>query len=565
MVFFLLLIMVPSLLVAADAEQTYTAARERYEQLLNSGRKQLYRENWEKVIQGFNDVVQRFPQHARAADGLYMAGKAYGRLYDISRRKSDAKEAVRHFERLAETYPGNPLADDALVLAGEIYENSLGEKEKAYLAYHAAAERFPDGDMSARARIRRQDLKQYASIASRIGVAAPSAASKKPVPQGPRVLNNIRYWASPTYTRVVLELDGPAEFSHGTLKGSSPRVFVDLKKTGLNGEIGTSINAKEGILQGIRLGRQPNEALRVVLDLEQLRDTKVFQLEDPHRVVIDIAAREAGLSAREPELRTLPVSSGDAIASVLEKTPLDTPPKVQIPAVAPGTSLRRIVVDPGHGGKDPGAIGPGGTMEKDVTLAIAKILAKKLREQFGCEVMLTRDKDVYLPLEERTAIANRVGADLFISVHANASLNRSVRGIETYYLNFSKNDKAAAVAARENGTSLKQVGDLEMILFDLMANSKINESSRLAAAIQKKLVGNLGRHFSRISDHGVKQGPFYVLLGATMPSVLVEAAFISNHDEEKRLKDKDFQEKAAHAIVQGVEDYARASRMIAIN
>jgi N-acetylmuramoyl-L-alanine amidase len=156
-----------------------------------------------------------------------------------------------------------------------------------------------------------------------------------------------------------------------------------------------------------------------------------------------------------------------------------------------------------------------------------------------------------------------VGADLFISIHANASTNRSAYGTETYYLNFAKNDKAAAVVARENGTSLKQVGDLELILFDLMANSKINESSRLATEIQKSLVDRLGRHYSDIRDLGVKQGPFYVLLGATMPSVLVEAAFISHKREEALLIDQQYHERTAAAITQGVRNYATALHMIA--
>ncbi len=162
-----------------------------------------------------------------------------------------------------------------------------------------------------------------------------------------------------------------------------------------------------------------------------------------------------------------------------------------------------------------------------MTLKLAKELAKELTRQIGCEVILTRSKDVYLPLEERTAIANKVGADLFISLHANANKSREAYGIETYYLNFSKNDKAAAVAARENGTSLKQVSDLELILFDLMANAKINESSRLATEIQESLVQRISKKYSDVRDLGVRQGPFYVLLGATMPSVLVETAFIS--------------------------------------
>jgi N-acetylmuramoyl-L-alanine amidase len=225
--------------------------------------------------------------------------------------------------------------------------------------------------------------------------------------------------------------------------------------------------------------------------------------------------------------------------------------------------LRRIVVDAGHGGKDPGAVGARGTLEKDITLVLAKKLASRLRKQLGCEVILTRSGDVFLPLEERTAIANKVGADLFISLHANANNNRKAYGVETYYLNFSKNDKAAAVAARENGTSIKQVSDLELILFDLMANSKINESSRLAAEIQKGLVGGLSKRYDNIRDLGVRQGPFYVLLGATMPSVLVEAAFISNSREEKRLKSKDYQDRVADSIARSVKNYAIAHKLIA--
>ncbi len=220
------------------------------------------------------------------------------------------------------------------------------------------------------------------------------------------------------------------------------------------------------------------------------------------------------------------------------------------------------MVDAGHGGKDPGAVGPSNVLEKDVTLAMAKSLAKRLEKDLGCEVILTRDRDVYLPLEERTAIANRVGADLFISIHANANKSSKAYGVETYYLNFSKNDKAAAVAARENGTSLKQVGDLELILFDLMANSKINESSRLAAEVQKSMVDGLSRSYSKVRDLGVRQGPFYVLVGATMPSVLVEAAFISNKREESRLASRKYQDKACAAIAKGVRNYATSMKLV---
>nr|NIP48563.1 N-acetylmuramoyl-L-alanine amidase [Gammaproteobacteria bacterium]NIQ08881.1 N-acetylmuramoyl-L-alanine amidase [Gammaproteobacteria bacterium]NIS22622.1 N-acetylmuramoyl-L-alanine amidase [candidate division KSB1 bacterium]NIY19011.1 N-acetylmuramoyl-L-alanine amidase [Gammaproteobacteria bacterium] len=204
-----------------------------------------------------------------------------------------------------------------------------------------------------------------------------------------------------------------------------------------------------------------------------------------------------------------------------------------------------------------------GVLEKNVTLKLAKELANELTRQIGCEVVLTRSGDVYLPLEERTAIANKVGADLFISLHANANKSRKAYGIETYYLNFSKNDKAMAVAARENGTSIKQVSDLELILFDLMANAKINESSRLATEIQKSLVESVSRKYSHVRDLGVRQGPFYVLLGATMPSVLVETAFISHPREEKRLASSKYQKSAANAIAKAIKEYAINNKLIA--
>jgi N-acetylmuramoyl-L-alanine amidase len=568
----ILLLVLPSFSFASGAERAYQEARSRYDQLLASSGKQLYRDNWLKVIQGFVAVSEKFPDHERAAGALYMAGKASHRLYGISRRTSDAADAVGYFERLADGYPRSNLADDALVLAGNIYEHPLGKPGKATLRYMAAVSRYPDGDMTPQARQRLKELPQLAanSAGSRPADAPvePPSTEKEPA-SGPCRLTTIRHWASPDYTRIVLELDGHAQFRSGSLpgdpkSGQPARVYVDIVGARQAGEVPSTISVNEGILQRMRTGRPSPGTLRVVCDLVDFRDFKVFDLQDPHRIVVDIAAKEgASISALRDELRSPPAGADDAIAKVLDKTPEERPLKVKLPPAGQGTGLRRIVVDAGHGGKDPGAIGPGGTKEKDVTLAIAKLLSKRLEERFGCEVILTRDKDVYLPLEERTAIANRVGADLFISIHANASSNRDARGVETYYLNFSKNNKAAAVAARENGTSLKQVSDLEMILFDLMANSKINESSRLAAEIQKSLVGGLGRHYSKINDHGVRQGPFYVLLGATMPSVLVETAFISNREEETRLKNRRFQEKAATAIVEGVFNFAKASKMVA--
>jgi len=395
------------------------------------------------------------------------------------------------------------------------------------------------------------------------------AAASPPVAGGVVELTGIRFWSNPGYTRVSIVLSGSAEFTTNFLPGDTrtqtpPRLYLDVAHTQPAGTVAEATPVEDGLLQRIRAGRPDPATTRVVLDLQSFRDYKVFTLPDPWRIVIDISGdRSAEYKAAPTELRSLPPEPGDRIARVLEQTPAEQAPQVQIPSAASQSGLRRIVVDAGHGGKDPGAVGQNGLLEKQVTLAMAKALARQLEKEIGCEVILTRTDDTFLPLEERTAIANKVGADLFISIHANAAPNREAHGIETYYLNFAKSDKAAAVVARENGTSLKQVGDLELILFDLMANSKINESSHLANEIQKSLVDGLGRHYRDIRDLGVRQGPFYVLLGATMPSVLVEAAFISHQREESRLADPRYHQRTADAIVQGVRSYASSLKLIA--
>jgi N-acetylmuramoyl-L-alanine amidase len=222
--------------------------------------------------------------------------------------------------------------------------------------------------------------------------------------------------------------------------------------------------------------------------------------------------------------------------------------------------IRRIVVDPGHGGKDPGAVGLSGLQEKDVVLSIGHRVAKKLKDDLGIDAVMTRSTDVFIELQERTAIANQVGADLFISIHANAALNRKANGIETYYLNLAKTEKAAQLAARENGTSLEKVSLLQAVLFDLMANYKLNDSAHLAEEVQKALYKRISGQDPSTKNLGVKQGPFYVLVGATMPSILVESAFISNPQEEMKLADPKYLEETAEGIIDGVVAYIAAQK-----
>jgi N-acetylmuramoyl-L-alanine amidase len=568
----------------AAVDPAYRKARDAYAALQAAPRKQKFRSEWDKVLRQFLQVYERAPAGPHAGESLFMAGKTLAGLYRISQVADDAWLAVAMYERVAGEVPTSSLGDDALALAAELLETRLAAPEEAYLRYRQIVEQYPRGDQAAQARTRLKALARYAppppSVTMPPATATPPAAATMPTAVVPTVLapvvaagtkearlTGVRFWSNPGYTRVALDLTANVAYSSDFLSADPveklpPRLFLDIGPATLDPALRAPTVVADGLLRQIRTGAADGGKVRVVLDLESVGEYKIFPLNDPYRVVIDIRGTQVEeLKALEPAIQAAPPRS-DEVAQVLEQRPPPPPPPVM--PVAPAlTGLRRIVVDAGHGGKDPGAIGPSGLREKDVTLAMAKKIAERLRATLGCEVVLTRDRDVFLPLEERTAIANKVGADLFISVHANAAPNRQAYGIETYYLNFSKNDKAAAVAARENGTSLKEVTDLELILFDLMANSKINESSLLAAEIQRALVGRLAGQFDEVRDLGVRQGPFYVLLGATMPSVLVETAFISHPREERRLASASYHQHAAEAIAEAVQSYARAHKLIA--
>jgi N-acetylmuramoyl-L-alanine amidase len=393
---------------------------------------------------------------------------------------------------------------------------------------------------------------------------AHAAKKKKPVfseqtsakVRAPSVLNEIKHWSNPDYTRISLQLDRDVAWeAHELGKGGGGRlgrVYIDLKRTRLGKSV-KDITIGDGLLKGARVGQYRADVVRVVLDTENIKDYQIFPLSDPARLVIDVRGeRPTEISRLEPSVTAVPerviVPKLEDQHAVAEKKPRSA----KKPSIS---KIRRIVVDPGHGGHDPGAVGPSGIQEKDVVLAIGLKLRELFRDELGVDVVMTRSTDVFIPLEERTAIANKVGADLFLSVHANAAPNRSAAGIETYYLNLAKTDKVAQLAAKENGTTLEKVSVLQAILFDLMANYKLNDSAHLADEVQKALHKKIRTRFSDVKNLGVKQGPFYVLVGASMPSILVETAFLSNAAEEARLKDPAYQDMTANGIFEGVRSY----------
>jgi N-acetylmuramoyl-L-alanine amidase len=367
------------------------------------------------------------------------------------------------------------------------------------------------------------------------------------------VVQDVRHWSNPNYTRVVVYVDRETDFMHHMLKrdpviDKPPRLYVDLSNATMGDGKQKNIPINDDLLSYARAARNTLDSVRVVVDIKSFETYKVFSLKDPFRIVIDVwggngtAKAPAGPSA-EP--------ADDAFIDKTRKMPRGALAK----QLALG--VRRVVIDPGHGGKDFGAPGfSPGVHEKDVVLEIAKRVARNLREDLGLEAVLTRSDDRYLTLEERTAFANTRNGDLFVSIHTNASRDPRAYGTETYFLNLATDDESIRVAAMENATSTKNISDLHSILNDLLKNAKINESSRLATFVQGTLVRSLNlKGYGRIKDKGVKQAPFYVLLGARMPSILVETAFISNREECQRLTNPSYQEHVADSIVKGIRTY----------
>jgi N-acetylmuramoyl-L-alanine amidase len=371
------------------------------------------------------------------------------------------------------------------------------------------------------------------------------------------LLNEMKYWSNPDYTRISLELDRDVTWeAHQLGKGGPGRVYIDINRTRLGRNV-KDITIGDGLLKGARVGQYKTDVVRVVLDTVNIKDFKVFSLSEPTRLIIDVRGeRPVEISRLEPSVSAAPEHLSELRPDERPSVPVQEKEKKSKPARKPAISkIRRIVIDPGHGGHDPGAVGPSGLQEKDVVLTVGLKLRELIREELGLDVVMTRSTDVFIPLEERTAIANKVNADLFLSVHANAAANRNAAGIETYYLNLAKTEKAAQLAAKENGTSLEKVSVLQAILFDLMANYKLNDSAHLAEEVQKALYKKIRGQYADAKNLGVKQGPFYVLVGASMPSILVETAFVSNAHEEARLKDPAYLEMTAEGILEGVRGY----------
>ncbi len=356
----------------------------------------------------------------------------------------------------------------------------------------------------------------------------------------------VRHWSYANYTRVVVELTQPVrtvvrELPADRASGRPTRLYLDLAGVWVGRRFADGLPVGDGLLEGVRLGQNTTTSARLVLDVERYDRHRLIELSHPDRVVIDVYGRRPGTQTRVP--------SGPPGAH--GRLPVDLRP------------VQTIVIDAGHGGKDPGAIGVGGLREKDVTLRLARNLGAKL-SALGFAVVHTRLDDRTIGLEERTAIAESVGGDLFVSLHANAAPRRSVAGIETYYLDADHERHSLGVAARENGISPRQVDALQRTVAKFRVSEVSVHSRRLADSVQQQMVVGLASRYREVNDLGVKKGPFYVLFLSDMPSILVEAGFLTNQGDARRLRSVDYLDELARQISIGLTRYRDASATVAL-
>ena len=367
----------------------------------------------------------------------------------------------------------------------------------------------------------------------------------------------LRFLSSKSYTRIMLDLSQEAKYEVRRLKedaakGMPPRIYIDITGAQLALVSKEPVPVDDGLLRQVRVGQYSADVVRVVLDMHSFGAYNAFTLPDPVRLVIDVQGQKSQETAATRETAVKPEPAG---RKTLAKS---TKPAGPVPATLT-SGIRKIVLDPGHGGKDPGAIGPGGITEKDIVLNVAKKLALKLRREMGVQVVLTRKDDRFIALENRTAMANAEDADLFISLHMNASPNYDAKGIETYYLDNTTDEAAKRLAARENGTSQKNISDLQFILSDMTQNMKLEDSITLAHRLQGSLVGGMNKVMGDVKDLGVKQALFFVLVGARMPSVLVEMGFITNRGEGRAMSQTSYQDAMVEALYEGIQKYGQSN------
>jgi N-acetylmuramoyl-L-alanine amidase len=551
------------------AESLYNKGANNYHRLYDDPVFASQSDNWLRTIKQFQIVQRTYPTHYRAPASLYNTGRLYRSLFQIKKRRIFLDRSSLTFRKLIDDYPKSNLADDAQFLLAENYGRFEKNKHLAVLEYKNLLKWFPKSDFKTDAQKRIQllqpphkDLRIYA-VEEKVSVPVEMTTvrygglnQEDDDPERPPVkVVKIDYWTTVDWSRVVVNARSDVRYKYHVLQESAThpqkRLVLDISHAYLPVGMQKKIATNDGLITEARIGQFDKQTVRVVLDMVSLDKIKVFHFKLPlqYKIVIDIQGQH---NLTEFKSTTKPGRAiGGRAQDSVESEAKDSAP-VSLSRVF-GLKVKRVILDPGHGGKDPGA-SAFGLHEKDVTLGIAFWLKKIIEKNHPLiKVLMTRTRDQYVKLEARTAFANKNKGDLFISIHVNASPRPRIRGVETYYLNLTSDNEALALAAKENQTSLKSISDLQNILNDLLTNSKIQESSDLANNVQKSIVEMTTQSTYKLRDLGVKKAPFIVLLGAQMPSILVETGFLSNRAENDALRRDKYRRILARGIYKGIK------------
>ena len=375
---------------------------------------------------------------------------------------------------------------------------------------------------------------------------------------GPRLIEGgvpdvtgIQVSSTPSDARIVVMLDAAVRYDSARISGPE-RIYFDLHGARLDSSVPQKMApAGDGLLKWVRAAQNTDDVVRLVLDAGKAKDYSAQLLSNPYRLVIDVSAVAGGAAKNGASSAAV---SGNAIGAPPEASASRESRLTLTQAL--GLKISRIAIDPGHGGFDTGAMGPHGLMEKNLCLDVALRLGQLIRQNIpGAQVIYTRTTDTYVSLEDRTAIANRAGADLFISIHANSSDSASARGVETYYLSLLASPESMKLATRENAFAQSSLHDLPELVQTIARNAKIAESKLFAEDIQNALASRLQLVSRGETNRGVKRAPFVVLTGANMPAVLSEISFISNASDESLLLDSNQRQRVAESLYRGIATY----------
>lgn len=631
--------------------------------------------DYKLVVAGYRRVSLITPRAPEVPDSLLAVAELYTEMGDHFGR-SYYQSAVDSYQFLVNEYPGSHFCQDALLRTAKLQKDQLGDSAQASNTYAEFLKRYP---RSPRKREAEESLAELALLqnsekpAPAKNAQAPTKSSEqKSVEQAsaeettpvrshsggkdpdrsdsegiPRI-RRIRASANGDTTRVTIDLEDSVQYTSARI-ANPDRIFFDLHAARLTAEVARNAVQVDGnLLSAVRVAQNQAGVVRVVLDVNGVKDYTASLSNNPPQLIIDLYASAApgapvrtakSKHAQQPapqesaETSDPPAAEKPAVKSVTSKSrtvdpnsaPNDTAtssnnaingsvrgsaannaptPSAKAPRAkssasstnsttasakpdliqpqptaaqpthdgqatltrALGLKIGRIVIDAGHGGHDTGTIGPTGLMEKDLCLDVALRLGKIIQQRLpGADVVYTRSDDTFIPLEERTNIANQAKADLFLSIHANSSEDHSARGIETYYLNLKGSAEAMEVAARENAASQEGIHDLQDLVKKIARTEKIDESRELAADVQDSLSKRVQKTAKTVKNRGVRKAPFVVLIGADMPSILTEISFLSNPADEQLLKKPEQRQRVAEGLYQGVASYLQSLNSVTLN